>query len=169
MENSYIVINGKKAELTEEQLKALGIELPKASPFERVCNHANDFYSYYYIDDDGHVKETVDRGYVNGVSTNDWHYRIGNYCTDREILYQRALHETLNRLLWRYSMTHRDKFYNLHICVKYDEREEKWNIMHCISWNFYPGNIYFDTEEIAQNAIKEVVEPFIAAHPDFKF
>ena len=32
---NYICINGQKAELTEEQLKALGIELPKANPFER--------------------------------------------------------------------------------------------------------------------------------------
>lgn len=37
MEN-YIVINGRKAELTEEQLKALGIETEKKSPFDRVHN-----------------------------------------------------------------------------------------------------------------------------------
>ena len=34
MEN-YIVINGRKAELTAEQLKALGIETEKKSPFDR--------------------------------------------------------------------------------------------------------------------------------------
>ena len=32
---NYICINGKKAELTEEQLKLLGIELPNESPFAR--------------------------------------------------------------------------------------------------------------------------------------
>ena len=42
MEN-YICINGKKTELTEAQLKDLGIELPKASPFERVSRN-----NYYY-------------------------------------------------------------------------------------------------------------------------
>jgi len=35
MSNNYIVINGKKSELTEEQLKLLGIETRK-NPFERV-------------------------------------------------------------------------------------------------------------------------------------
>lgn len=33
MEN-YIVINGKKAELTKEQLEALGIEIEKKDPFK---------------------------------------------------------------------------------------------------------------------------------------
>lgn len=36
MSKNYIVINGKKAELTEEQLRALGIEKEKNNPFERV-------------------------------------------------------------------------------------------------------------------------------------
>ena len=36
MSENYIVINGKKAELTVEQIKALGIEVRK-SPFERAC------------------------------------------------------------------------------------------------------------------------------------
>ena len=35
MEN-YIVINGKRTELTEEQLKELGLIMEKKSPFERV-------------------------------------------------------------------------------------------------------------------------------------
>ena len=35
MEN-YIVINGKKAELTEEQLVKLGIKIKKKTPFTRT-------------------------------------------------------------------------------------------------------------------------------------
>lgn len=35
MSENYIVINGKKMDLTDEQLKQLGIEVRK-SPFERV-------------------------------------------------------------------------------------------------------------------------------------
>lgn len=47
MNENYIVINGKKAELTEEQLKQLGIEPEKKrkNPFERVTGE-----KYYYID-----------------------------------------------------------------------------------------------------------------------
>lgn len=33
MSENYIVINGKKAELTEEQMKALGIEDKSVNPF----------------------------------------------------------------------------------------------------------------------------------------
>lgn len=33
MSENYIVINGKKAELTKEQLKALGIEAEPENPF----------------------------------------------------------------------------------------------------------------------------------------
>ena len=35
MSENYIVINGKKAELTNEQLKMLGIEVRK-NPFDRA-------------------------------------------------------------------------------------------------------------------------------------
>lgn len=35
MSENYIVINGKKAELTKEQLKALGIEAEPENPFCR--------------------------------------------------------------------------------------------------------------------------------------
>ena len=67
--DNYICINGKKAELTAEQLKALGIELPKPSPFERVGNTANTFCNYYFISSTGSVDKTYDVGYCNGNGT----------------------------------------------------------------------------------------------------
>ena len=86
MEN-YIVINGKKAELTEEQLKALGI---KIDLFElELCK-------YFYIDFYGEVIEDDSNfNYLASVSK----HKIANYCKDENIMKQRALHETLNRLL----------------------------------------------------------------------
>ena len=44
MSENYIVINGKKAELTNEQMKLLGIKVRK-NPFERVSKNE----SYYNI------------------------------------------------------------------------------------------------------------------------
>ena len=44
MSNNYIVINGKKAELTNEQMELLGIKV-KNNPFERVSKNE----SYYII------------------------------------------------------------------------------------------------------------------------
>ena len=97
MSENYIVINGKRTELTEEQLKQLGIEVPKTSPFKREWSE-----DYYYIDDEGFVRsanETFDNFGAD-------RFNVANYCTDKAIMEQRALHETLSRLLWRYSMEH---------------------------------------------------------------
>lgn len=178
MEN-YICINGKKAELTEEQMKALGIELPKPSPFERVCNHANDFYHYYFISSYGFVTEATDRGFENGNGNDDLRYRTANYCTDEALMKQRALHETLNRLLWRYSMEHKsdthkqsetrkDCFYSIGYWTpdSWNDRDGFYADACCRGFGL---EVYFDTKEIAENAIKEIVEPFMKAHPEFKW
>lgn len=165
--DNYICINGKKAELTEEQMKALGIELPKPSPFERVMNHANTFYDYYFIGSDGSVCKTYDGGYCNGNGTDDLRYRTANYCTDKEIIEQRALYETLTRLLWRYSMEHDGHKIKANNC---------WTIMHSDGvyeaknvWGHSIGRVHFYTKEIAEAAIKEIIEPFMKAHPEFKW
>ena len=164
MEN-YIVINGKKAELTEEQLKALGLEREIKSPFSKVNNKEK----YYFITSIGIAMDNYDCN----VNTNARH-KVANYCTDREIMEQRALHETLNRLLWRYSMEHkgneveRNDDVSIYI-IYYDHDKERW----CVNCRVYPqyflGAPYFATMEIAESAIREIVEPFMAKHPDFKF
>ena len=95
---NYICINGKKAELTEEQMRALGIELPKANPFAR----ANEGEECYIITAKGGICPYCE----DDTSFIDDCFNTANYCTDKAIMEQRALHETLNRLLWRYSMEH---------------------------------------------------------------
>lgn len=172
--DNYICINGKKAELTEEQLKALGIELPKSNPFERVCSNANEFYSFYYISSTGSVCECVDSGFSNGNGTIDLRHRAANYCTDKAILEQRALHETLNRLLWRYSMEHGgDKidWNDPHCPAKYyilfDHANKKWDVSYTFMDIMYC--VYFATEAVAEAAIEAIVNPFMNAHPEFKF
>lgn len=159
---NYICINGKKAELTEEQMKALGIELPKVNPFERVEGEM-----YFVIDTIGDVAEEYDDDYEE----DQRHFNTANYCTDYKLMEQRALHETLNRLLWRYSMEHDGdkidwnndeyKYY-----IYYSRYNERWAISSSDEWN---SVTYFYTEEIAENAIEEIIEPFMKAHPDFKF
>ena len=173
MEN-YICINGKKAELTEEQLKALGIELLKPSPFERVCNHANEFYEYYFINSYGVVTSAVDGGFSICSAVDDWRYKAANYCTDKTLLEQRALHETLNRLLWRYSMEHdgdkidKDSPSTMKYAIYYDNFHKHITVHSFMAW-IVVGTPYFYNHDIARAAIKEIVEPFIAAHPDFKW
>jgi hypothetical protein len=158
MEN-YICINGKKAELTEEQMKALGIELPKKSPFERVEKDK----CLYYITNRGVVEYGVEKKdfYCSGL------YNAANYCTDKSLMEQRALHETLSRRLWRYSMEHGGDKIHLNHCwgLGYSNRVfEAYEL-----WGHVFGECVFYSKEIANNAIKEIIEPFMKAHPEFKW
>ena len=162
--NNYICINGNKTELTEEQLKQLGIELPKANPFERAKYRSK----YYCIDPYGCVTNTTE--------ANDQldrkAFSVANYCTDKSIMEQRALHETLNRLLWRYSMEHKaskDEQKINGICIKYSGEYIGWHVYHCGYQYNISGVVYFDNERIAHNAIEEIVKPFLASPPEFKF
>lgn len=152
MEN-YICINGKKAELTEEQMKALGIELPKKNPFARLSKSK----PFYYITNRGSVELGIEAYdfYCNKV------YTVANYCTDKAIMEQRALHEVLNRLLWRYSMENGGEG-NYEVA----HNGEKFIVQNAIYK--YLGQT-FSTYKVAENAIKEIIEPFMKAHPDFKF
>ena len=164
MEN-YIVINGRKAELTPEQLKALGLTTEINNPFERVEGN-----KYWFIDRLGGVDSYFDH---NDQADNHF-YKVANYCTDREMMQQRAYAETLNRLLWRYSMEHKgnEMDWNNNSTAKhyvyYDHRSHKCGTQFN-NLNEKFGSPYFHTKEIAENAIKEIVEPFMEQHPDFKF
>ena len=101
-------------------------------------------------------------------------HNIANYCTDKVLMEQRALHETLNRLLWRYSMQHdgdeidwsdrwQDKY---KIC--YDTIEDSYLIDES-HFHKTEGSIYFISEEVAKDAIEEVVKPFIKQYPEFEW
>ena len=152
MEN-YICINGKKAELTEEQLRKLGIELPKENPFKRLSKTK----PFYFITNKGKVEL--------GVEVQDFHceqlYCAANYCTDKALMQQRALHETLSRLLWRYAMEHGGTG-NFEIAWN----GEKFIVQNCI-WK-YNGET-FSTNKVAEDAVKEIIKPFMKAHPEFKW
>lgn len=168
MEN-YIVINGKKIELTPEQLKALGIEMKVKNPFE----YAEIDRNYYFIESYGAVmKDTLD-------ISQEKHLRcsrlkdIANYCADKDLLQQQAYHETLNRLLWRFSMEHGgdeivwndDDEYKYHLY--YSHIDKKWCVDWCKHHQIY-GACCFVSMDIAEQAIEEIVKPFMVSHPDFK-
>lgn len=168
MSENYIVINGKKIDFTPEQLKALGVEVEKKSPFERADK-------FYRIDSCDKVCETIDVGHVNDVVI---HYsknlfNVANYCTDKDLLQQQAYRETLNRLLWRFSMEHGgdkiswDDIDNNKYYLYYNHTEKCWNIDHNQFHQRF-GAVYFHTHEIARQAIEEIVKPFMEKHPDFK-
>ena len=158
MENK-ITIDGKEYTLSAElveKIKAEVVEQEKAkNPFERKTNER-----YYYVDSSGRIYSFVD----NEGATAKTLYAVGNYCRDKELMEQRALHETLNRLLWRYSEMHgggekRGGFFI------YLSGMEDMRVGHCTYAGC--GDVYFRKKETAEAAIEEVVKPFMAAHPEF--
>ena len=162
MEN-YICINGKKTELTDEQLKQLGIEVPKKNPFDRAEFGKN----YYFITSYGTVFQSHE---FKDSDDRDKYYDTANYCTDYHIMEQRALHETLSRLLWRYSMTHKaERKDNKVWHIRYSRNQQIFAPYWDYENSVYIGENAFDTEEIAQNAIDEIILPFMKAHPEFQW
>lgn len=151
MEN-YICINGKKAELTEEQMKALGIELPKNNPF----NRAEMRKIYYYISPVGDVTFA----YETEAPFDKYCFDVANYCTDKAIMKQRVMWETLSRLLWRFSERNGGGgMYSI-------AGKGNGNFCSMIA-NYKYLDPTFKTADIANRAITEIVKPFMAKHPDF--
>lgn len=163
MEN-YLMLNGKRIDLTAEQIETL-VGKKEKGPFERAYFDQD----YYYLNDNGRV--FVDRD--NLTEADGERFLAANYCTDKELMEQRALHETLNRLLWRYSMrnggekTHtlRSKWWHI---VRYEDGElDAFENSYNDYWT--PGVVWFESYDSAANAIEEIVKPFMEKNPEFRW
>ena len=168
--DNYICIDGVKVLLNDSQISELRMilekrETKKDSPFKR--QKYGD--GYYCITSNGEVRDACE----SGDSFDSVHYDNANYCTDEELLDQRALEEILARRLWRYSMEHDgDK-------IDWSNSQQSKFVIHCDATDnsFYItsnencqiiNTTYFVDYETAMNAIKEVVEPFMKEYPGFK-
>ena len=163
MEN-YIVLNGKKIPLTDEQIKLIQSDLPEKSPFDRV-KEGETYYTIYSDYSLNRIPETE-------TQLDDARFNAGNYCTDKDIMKQHALHMLLNNLLWRYSMTHGgdsvdwDDGSEIKFNIYYDTALDEFGTAEYSVLKYF-GVVHFVSEEIAKAAIEEIVKPFIAEHPDF--
>lgn len=165
MNENYIVINGKKIELTEEQLKQFVIEPKKKrkNPFERVAK-GNVYYKitgYGNVDDFREDDDSTDQALYDGV----------NYFNDDSVAQQVALHQLLYRKLLKFSYdngcedTAKWDCENRHWCIRYDHCDKVF----CVTWfdTFHYSGVYFSTMESAERAIEEVLKPFMKKHPEF--
>lgn len=162
MSENYAVINGKRIELTSEQVEVLGIEIGK-NPFDRV----EQFNKYYRVTDANQVDDYVE----SFDSTDNRLYDVANYFNDKEFAEQVALHQLLYRKLLKFAWdngfedTAEWDYHNHHYTVYYDKESNCF----CIDDRYvskYFG-VYFATQEGASRAIEEVVEPFMKEHPEF--
>lgn len=160
---NYIMLDGKKIPLTDEQIKLIQSDVPEKSPFDRSAN--DDIY--YYFDCGFEVERAMDEGDF----CDDLYYNSANYCTDENIMKQHALHMKLNNLLWRYSMTHGGDMIDwdsdsIKALIYYDANTDSFgSAEYCLLK--YTGAVPFANSKIAKAAIKEIIEPFVAEHPDF--
>lgn len=163
MEN-YIVIGGKKAKLTEEQLKKLGIEPKRKNPFDRVEVGERYFSITAYNDIDDYKDMDNEEDNVS--------YKNANYFNDEDFANQLLLHELLNRKLLKYAWDN-----NAEDC-EWDGQNSHWHIEKLIATNgivfsavedehYKCCTPYFSKREIVEQAIEDVVKPFMAKHPEF--
>lgn len=161
MNENYIVINGKKEELTEEQLKLLGIETRK-NPFKRV--EGDD---YYYVKSYGDVWCTDDSAY----SEDNYRYDAANYFNDEQFAEQVALHQLLYRKLLKFAYDN-----GCEDTAEWNGIYQHWFIRYscdtgdlviCVDYYYKGQNVYFSSDKAAKRAGREVVEPFMKENPDF--
>ena len=162
MSDNYIVINGKRVELTDEQVKALGIK--RKNPFERANPDADD--KYYYIRVSGDVADYHD---VND-NGDRLLYEASNYFNDEQFAEQVALHQLLYRKLLKFAYDNgcedtvwNDRNYHWHIFYNYID--DCFDIQGNSGFKFH--SVHFKSQVCAERAIKEVIEPFMKEHPEF--
>lgn len=160
MGENYIVINGKKMKLTEEQLKQLCIEV-RNNPFERGAE--ND--EYFSIDGDGVIVT-----YNDNSNFDDRRYENVNHFNDESFAKQVALHQLLYRKLLKFAYDNgcEDTAWNnqnKHWYIFYNYIDDYFDYQ-CTD-RFKLQNVYFLSPDAASHAIKEVVEPFVKEHPEF--
>lgn len=162
--DNYIVINGKKAELTKEQLEKLGIKVEKENSFTRRPYGEK----YYYITNSGKINF-----YCEDNSNYDTQmFDNVNYFNDKNFAQQVALHQLLYRKLLKYAYEN-----DATDCDWTDSNSKKYflskdtvtNEMY-IDFNYtlkHSGVVYFNSVKVAKQAIEDVVKTFIEENPDF--
>lgn len=167
MSKNYAVINGERVELTDEQVKAISAEIVemKTNPFNRM-----GLGSYYYVPIyDGTARTFTED---NGITDTFMHLN-GNYFNDKSFAQQVALHQLLYRKLLKFAWDN-----GFEDTAEWDGEIEHWCIYYgCRSEQFdttfytcaHHSAVYFSSDDAASRAIKEVVEPFVKEHPEFKW
>ena len=148
---NYIVIDGKKAELTEEQLKQLGIEAGK-NKRERV--KVGDVF--FFVDSRGRIDSRFD----NRFALSSYCYDTHNYFKTKEEAEEYAEVLEIKRQLMKFADEHNDK-------IDWEGIDQFGYIIYwnpCLNdirickdgFKTAPEIIYFSSVDIAQQAIDEI-------------
>lgn len=202
MEN-YIVINGKKAELTEEALDILrtfdrfvkiakeqfgltitpketagetfktlfGVDFSDCSERKNPFNSKLEDGEEYFIIDLGGVKPFLHNYYDVDVTDSQRLNNINSF-NDKDFAYQIYLHELLNRKLLKYAWDNEAEDCewngeNCHWRIYHNEESNEFAVRGAFVCKEFHN--YFSKQEVAKQAIRDVVEPFIKKYPNFKW
>lgn len=161
MSDNYAVINGKRVELTDEQVKALGIE--RKNPFERVAKSEK----YCYIDAFDEVQCSPD----DMIKCDNLSFECSNYFNDEDFAKQVALHQLLYRKLLKFAYDN-----GLEDDQPWDCDNKHYHVYYSHAYKIFTtelnyegkhSGVYFPSSEAATRAIDEVIKPFMEEHPDF--
>lgn len=165
MKEIKLTIDGKEIQLTDEQLKMLGIEPEKKrkNPFKRVAEDE----VYFQIGIDGDVFSL----YEDRTTSDEEAVLCVNYFNDEAFAKQVSLHQLLYRKLLKYAYDNEctDKEWdgtNVHVYIIYNSTKKDYDAR----WTRdekEPGTVYFKSTAWATAALNEVVMPFVKEHPDF--
>lgn len=164
MDNTYLVVNGVKVPLADEQKKSLG--LTSKNPFAQPAMREN----YYYITSEGAV----------AVSTNIWddsdNRRLDevNCFKNRTFANVVAKKQLLYRMLLKFAYDNDavdipwDR-HNYHFYIRYEYNdgvdEPTWEVAAALI-NRSANEVYFSKESVAKDAIEEIVKPFFSEFPE---
>lgn len=165
---NYIMLDGRKFEIDEKNSLLLRAVVGEEKKEEEILFARMYDKEYYFIRSDGRVEVETESNNFCDVE----HHKVANYCADRELMCQRALHETLNRLLWRFSLENggdgewngNDAHY--YITFQSGVGEKKLRVDWTSQWR-HQGTVFFSSRGVAERAIGEIVKPFITEHPEF--
>ena len=165
MKEIKLTIDGKEVQLTDEQLKVLGIEPEKKrkNPFKRVAEDE----VYFQIGIDGDVFSL----YEDRTTSDEEAVLCVNYFNDEAFAKQVSLRQLLYRKLLKYAYDNEfeDEEWNgtnMHAYIIYNFTRKDYDIR----WTRdekEPGTVYFKTPTRATAALNEVVMPFVKEHPEF--
>lgn len=160
-----ITLNGKTYDISDDLAEKLADEIKEQETRDAVAK-PEPYQEYFFMHNDGRICRDI----WTGDSLDTTRYNLGNVCTDRDLLQQRAYAETLSRLLWRYAMRH-----------KFPMGKPTWTIhsdgdgftaVHIVGKNYaydLLGRPIFTSREITEGAIEVIIKPFLREHPDFRW
>ena len=148
MSENYIVINGKRAELTKEQMEQLGIEAEKKDKRWRADGHTK----YWFLDS----QNRIDADMELRQREDDFRYYSHNYFQTKEEaeIYARVLETEM--LLKKYADENNTEFVDIKYYLLWSKTANELRTDYLGSRACRPRTIFFSSQEIIQEAIKKI-------------